>query len=424
MSQSTVGPLSRRRARTFAALKQRNFRIFFAGQAVSAIGMWMEALGESLLVLHLTDGDGRAVGLIAALHFLPMLVLGPWAGAVVDRTDTFRLLQKTQVGLATTSGVLAVLVFTGAVNVWLVAVIAAATGLVSAFENPTRRSFIKELVPPSELPNAVGLNSSLIAAGRVIGPAIAGLTVGTLGYGMPFLLNAVSFGCVIVALARIDRTRLRRSTSVARDRGQVREGIRYAMGDPGVRLLLTSVAIVSTCAYNFPTLLPLLATETFRSSEFVAGLLFAVCGTGALIGSLYTAGRAELTEAYHLRASVGFGLAMLAVGATPTVTWSVLPLVLLGLAAGAFIGSGNALIQVRVAPAMTGRVLALYSVVFLGSTAVGAPVVGFISELASPRVAFAYGGVMALVAAAWGGRHVRRNREYLHASGDAGRSVV
>ena len=394
---------------TFASFRVRNFRLFFMGQGISQIGNWLTLIAQTLLVLDLT-GDGVAVGLLGACQFAPVLILGAWAGLVADRSDKRRLLFIVQVGAMAQSFVLAGLAFMDEPPLAAIYVVAAFGGLCMAFDNPARRAFVVEMVPEDMVHNAVSLNSAMMTSSRVIGPALGGLLITTVGYGWAFALDGFSYLAVLVGLWLMRTEDLRPSTPAPRGKGQVREGLRYVRRTPVLFVPLVMMLFVGTLAFNFQVTLPLLVTRTFDRSKVAFTVLFSVISLGSLVGALWTARRRTIGVADVIRASLGFGLALLALAMAPTVAWAFPLGFVLGMTSIGFLTASTAIVQTEAAPEMRGRVLALQAMVFLGSTPIGGPIVGAIAEYVGPRWAVAVGGLAALGAAAWGTLALRDQR--------------
>lgn len=394
---------------TFASFRVRNFRLFFMGQGISQIGNWLTLIAQTLLVLDLT-GDGVAVGLLVACQFAPVLILGAWAGLVADRSDKRRLLFIVQVGAMAQSFVLAGLAFMDEPPLAAIYVVAAFGGLCMAFDNPARRAFVVEMVPEDMVHNAVSLNSAMMTSSRVIGPALGGLLITTVGYGWAFALDGFSYIAVLVGLWLMRTEDLRPSTPAPRGKGQVREGLRYVRRTPVLFVPLVMMLFVGTLAFNFQVTLPLLVTRTFDRSKVAFTVLFSVISLGSLVGALWTARRRTIGVADVIRASLGFGLALLALAMAPTVAWAFPLGFVLGMTSIGFLTASTAIVQTEAAPEMRGRVLALQAMVFLGSTPIGGPIVGAIAEYVGPRWAVAVGGLAALGAAAWGALALRDQR--------------
>ncbi len=386
---------------TFASMRVRNFRLFFVGQGLSQIGNWMTLVAQTLLVLHLTD-SGVALGVLAAAQFGPVLLLGPWAGLVADRSDKKRLLMLVQSVSMVQSLGLAALVFAGTPPVWAVYALASVGGITIAFDNPARRAFVVEMVDDARVANAVGLNTTMMTASRIVGPAAAGLLVATAGFGWAFLVDGLSYVAVLASLAMIRRSELRPVPQTPKGRGQVREGLRYVRGEPALFVPLVMMAVVGTLAFNFSTVLPLFATRDMGGDDGTYTLLFTVLSVGALVGALIAARRATVTVRTVGWSAVSFGIALFALALAPGM-WAAIPVALVvGAASVGFLTSSTAIVQLEAVATMRGRVLALQAMLFLGSTPIGGPVVGWLSEELGARAGILVGAAGTLLAGAWG----------------------
>ena len=392
---------------TFAALHVRNYRLYFAGQGVSLVGTWMQSVALSWLAFELSH-SGTVIGLVLAMQFLPVLLFGAYGGLIADRTAKRPLLIATQTALGSLALLLGVLTVTHAVRLWMVFVIAGLLGTVQAADAPTRQTFVMEMVGGERVQNAVSLNSVLTNASRAVGPAIAGGAIATVGVGVCFLANAVSFLAVLAALALIRTGELHPAPPVAHEPGQLRAGFHYVRTTAGLLVPLVMMALIGTLAYEFPVVLPLLAHQTLHGGADVFGFLTSAMGAGAVAGGLVIAtvgitGLAPLTVA-----ALGFGLAILAAAIVPTLATELIALVLVGAASTAFMATGNSTLQLTSDPSFRGRVMALWSVTFQGSTPIGGPIIGAVSEYASPRFGLALGALACVVAAAVGASVLRR----------------
>lgn len=398
--------LSLAAGRTFSALGSRNYRLWFTGQMVSLAGTWMQSIAQAWLVLELT-GSGTLLGLVTALQFLPTLVAGPIAGVLVDRIPARRVLLVTQATGGLMALTLGLLTVTGLVQLWMVFLVAFLFGCSVAVDMPARQRFVVELVGPDDLPNAVTLNSVIVNAARVVGPGIGGVVIATAGVAPCFLLNAVSYGAVLVALLAMRPAEFHRQERAARGRGQLAQGLRYVRRTPTLFVPLVMMAVIGMLTYEFPVTLPLLARVDFAGGPEVFGSMTAAMGAGAVVGGLATASRRP-TDRRLIGSALAFGASVLALAAAPTlpVAMAVLPVV--GATSVVFIATANSTLQLRTRPAFRGRVMALYGVAFIGSTPLGGPLVGFVGEHVGARVALAGGGVAALLAAGLGGLALRR----------------
>jgi MFS family permease len=360
----------------------------------------MQTIAEMWLVLQLTH-SGVAVGIAAALQFAPMLIGGAWGGLIADRMPKRRLLIATQTAMALPALALLALTATGAIELWMLLALIFARGAVNAVDNPARQAFLVELVGPDRLVNAVSLGSALVNCARTIGPAIAGIVIATAGVAPCFAINAISFAAMILALRGMDTTALRPSPPAARRPGQVRSALRYVRATPELRIPLALMAVVGTFTFNFQTLLPLLATFGFGGGAGAYATLTTAMGLGAIAGAIANGARSRIRPALLAGAAAAFGTLVVAAALAPTIALAALALVPVGAASVIFAASVNSFLQLAVAPHMRGRVMALYSVVFLGSTPIGGPLMGWIAGTAGPRAALAVGGLVALGAAAW-----------------------
>jgi MFS family permease len=413
-----VNGLGRLLGHTFDSLRIRNYRLYFAGQVVSVSGSWMQRVAQAWLVYHLS-GSGLALGVVTGLQFLPVLVAGAWGGVLADRFDKRRLLLLTQTAMGLLALALGLLTISGLVQLWMVYLLALALGVVTASDNPARQAFVMELVGRSHVMNAVSLNSAVFTLARIVGPAVAGLLINAVGTGWCFLVNALSFGGVLVALAAMRRQELLPWEPSDRSRGGVLEGLRYAWSSLDLRVPLLLMAVVGTLALNFSVILPLMASQTFHGDAGTYGLLFSTLGVGSLLGALITAGRREPSRRLLLLSLLAFGLFMLAAAVAPSLWLELAMLVPLGVAAVIFQATSNSTLQVNTDPALRGRVMALYSVVFMGTTPIGAPIVGLVSQAAGPRAGLALGGAAVLLTVAafglWSARRARRGEGQLPA---------
>jgi MFS family permease len=386
---------------TFSSLKYRNFRLFFSGQIISQVGNWLTLVAQTLLVFKLTN-SGLMVGLLTGCQFAPVLLFGAWAGLVADRSDKRRLLMIVQTFAMVQSFALAGLAFMGNPPVAAIFAVAFCGGVATAFDNPARRAFVVEMVPETNVQNAVSLNSALMTSSRIVGPALAGLLISTVGYGWCFTADALSYIAVLVALWMMRPADLRRPPVAKRGKGQVREGLRYVRTVPDLWIPLVMMAIIGTLSFNFQVVLPLFATRTFGGDAATFTLLLSVISVGSLTGALLTARRKTVELRHVIVAAAGFGVSMLALAAVPTLALAFPVAVVMGFVSIAFMTASTAIVQVRSDPSMRGRVLALQAIVFLGSTPIGGPIVGAISQELGARAGLVVGGLAGLAAAGWG----------------------
>lgn len=392
MSLSERGP-----SRTFAALKVRNFRLYFVGQLISVSGTWMQSVAQGWLVLQLTHSSVD-LGIAVALQYVPMLFLGSYGGLVADRHEKRRILYFTQSAAGLLALLLGVLVSTHHADVYTVYAIAFGLGFVNLFDTPTRQAFVQEMVGRDLIANAVSLNSVLMNSGRLIGPGIAAGFIAVVGTAACFYANAVSFLAVLIALVLMHRAEFLPMRTVEREKGQLRHGLRYAFATPLLRNVIIAVAVVGTFAYNFTVTLPLLATTTFHEhSATNYGLLMGAMGFGAVIGGLLVARRSRPTMSMLTAMLLLFGACMSLVAFAPTVVLAEIAMIPTGAFSIALISTANSLLQLNSTDFMRGRVMSLYAIAFLGTTPIGAPIVGAIVDWSNPRVGIFLGASSALV---------------------------
>jgi MFS family permease len=384
--------------RSVSSLSVPNYRRYFFGQVVSVSGNWMQIVAEVWLVLKLT-GSGTAVGVVAALQFLPILLFGAFGGMLADRVPKRELLMVTQAAMAVPALSLFALYATGAVEPWMVFALVFLRGTVNSIDNPTRQSFAIEMVGADRVVNAVSLNSVVIHASRIAGPAVAGVVISLWGVGPCFVINAASFIAMLVALRAMDPAELESAPVVPRERGALRAAVRYVRATPSLRVPLMMMALVGTLSFNFIVLLPLLARFSFDgAASSYAGLMTAM-GVGSVVGALATGARGRVSDRLLIVSSALFGALILLLALAPTIAVAAVILVPLGAASVTFAAGVNSVLQLAVSPEMRGRVMALYSMVFLGSTPIGGPLSGWLAETWSPRLALLVGGIAAVAAA-------------------------
>jgi MFS family permease len=382
--------------RMFSSLQVHNYRLYLGGQAVSLSGTWMQSVAQGWLVLELT-GSGTAIGLVLALQFLPVLFFGPLGGVIADRFDKRHILLVTQAAAGTLATTLGLLVLSDVVRLWMVYVLATGLGFVNLVDNPTRQTFIFEMVGPHQLTNAVSLHSVLVNVARVVGPAVAGALILTLGMAPCFLINGASYLAVIIALAAMRVTELRPGPRQPRRRGQLREGLRYVRTTPALFTPLLMMAVIGTLTYEFQVILPLLARFTFGGDAGTYSTMTACMGAGAVVGGLLTAAAGRRRPTALALAAIAFGAVQIAAAWAPHLWVALGLLVLVGAASISFLSLGNATLQLASAPEMRGRVMALWAVAFMGTTPVGGPLIGWIAERLGPRYGLGIGGLAALL---------------------------
>ncbi|HWS45333.1 MAG TPA: MFS transporter [Acidimicrobiia bacterium] len=388
---------------TFSSLRNRNYRLYFIGQVISVSGTWMQRLAQAWLILRLTHNNGVALGIESGLQFLPMLLFGAWGGVIADRVDKRRLMYCTQAAAGLLALGLGLIVAAGAATVGIVYVFSVLLGFTNVFDNPARQTFVIEMVGRDELPNAVGLNSVVMNASRVVGPAIGGIVIELVGLAPCFFLNAASFVAVIIALWMMHGEELHSVPTVPRAKGQLREGFRYMWSEKVVRTPLLMMAVIGTLAFNFQVIIPLMSTGTFGLGAGGFGGLTAVMGVGAVLGGLAAASTRDVSYRRLLVLTFAMGVTICGAAIAPTLLLEIVALFCMGAASFAFIATANSTLQLTSRPDMRGRVMAIYGIAFLGSTPVGAPIIGWVCAQWGPRVGFAVGGVATLLsgAAAW-----------------------
>jgi MFS family permease len=385
--------------RSFSSLGVPNYRRYFAGQLVSLSGNWTQVFAEMWLILTLT-GSGVAVGVTSALQFLPILLFGAWGGLLADRFPKRRLLIATQSLMALPALALWGLTASGSVEPWMVYVLVFARGSVNSIDNPTRQSFAIEMVGSDRLVNAVSLNSVIIHSARIVGPATAGIVIATVGVGTCFLLNALTFAAMIVALRGMDPAQLSPAPIARREPGALRAALRYVRSTPDLAIPLGMMVLVGTLGFNFSVILPLLARFSFDGDASTYTALAVAMGAGSVLGALTMGARGRVGPRLLVASSLGFGVLALLAAAAPTLPLEMLMLVPLGAVTVTFAAGVNSALQLAVAPEMRGRVMALYSMVFLGSAPIGAPLAGWLAEAIDPRASLVLAAASALVAAA------------------------
>ena len=387
---------------TFRSLHNANYRRYAAGGVVSNTGTWMQRVAQDWLVLQLTASSAVALGITTGLQFLPFLLLSPFAGLVADRIPKRRLLQLTNVGMAVPALLLGLLAVTGTAQIWHVYVLATALGVASAFDAPARQSFVSEIVDADDLTNAVGLNSASFNAARLVGPAVAGVLIAALGGGVVatgwvILANSLSYIAPILTLRSMDGALLHSPEPMRREPGQLRAGVSYVLGRPDLLLILAIVFFTGTFGLNFQMTSALMATEVFGKGATEYGLLGTFLAVGSLTGSLVAARRGRVRHRLVVGAALTFAVVEIAAGLMPTYLTFALMTPLLGLAALTMITAANTFMQLHTEPGMRGRVMALYMMIFIGGTPLGAPFIGWIGDVAGARWTLLIGGIVTFV---------------------------
>ena len=378
-----------------SSLRQRNYRLFFFGQLVSVAGTWMQTVAQSFLVLDLTH-SGTQLGLTSAARFLPMFLFGPIGGVFADRMDRKRVLYLTQSLSGLLAAVFAVTVATHSIRLWIVYLLAIALGFVNVFDNPARQSFISEMVSAQDLPNAVTLNSVAMNMARVFGAALGGVIAAAIGLALCFTFNALSFAAVLVSLAAMRTSELFPGKRVTKQKGQVRQGLRYVRSTPELLIPLVMIAVIGTLAWEFQVSLPLMASNVFHGGAASYGVMASVMGAGAVVGGLISAARSRPRARALCLAAVGWGIAILAAAVAPSMALELAALVFVGYGSITFNSLAKTTLQLAAKPEMRGRVMALWALAWLGSTPIGGPIVGWAGQAIGARWALVIGGVAAL----------------------------
>lgn len=386
-------------SRTFRSLRVRNYRLFAAGQLVSLTGTWMQRVGQDWLVLRLSHNSGTAIGITTALQFLPLLLFGLHGGLIADRFSKRKLLVGTQVSMGLVALGLGLSDLLGAASLSQVYLFAFLLGCATAVDNPTRQSFVSELVGGDELPNAVGLNSATFNAARIIGPAIAGLMIDGIGTAWVFLGNAASFIAVIAGLLAMRPADLFSAPRLRVVRGSLRDGLSYVRHRRELLIPIVMVGIVGTFGFNFQITLALMDKTVLHRGAGTFGLLSSLLAAGSLVGALAGARRERPTTRLVVVAALIFGICEIVAGFMPSLGTLAIVLVPTGAAALTFATAANSSVQLASTPAMRGRVMGLYMLVFAGGTPVGAPFVGWLSGRFGARYGLVLGGVVSAMAA-------------------------
>ncbi|HEY9438487.1 MAG TPA: MFS transporter [Streptomyces sp.] len=383
---------------TFSSLKIRNYRLFATGAVISNTGTWMARITQDWLVLSLT-GSAAAVGITTALQFLPMLLFGLYGGVITDRFAKRRILLISQAALGLCGLALAALTLSGIVTVWHVYLIAFLLGMVTVVDNPARQAFVSEMVGPAQLRNAVSLNSANFQSARLMGPAVAGVLITTVGSGWAFLFNGLSFGAPLIGLMMMRPAEFHASMTVKRAKGQLREGLRYVSGRPELLWPIVLVGFVGTFGFNFPIFLTAFADDIFDGGAGMYSFFNILMASGSLAGALLAARRRSSRLRMLVAAGTAFGLLEIAAAVSPSVwLFSVLlvPIGMIGLTTNII---ANTSVQMAADPEMRGRVMSLYMMVFAGGTPVGAPIVGWLSDVYGVRTGMIVGGALSMAAA-------------------------
>ncbi len=383
--------------RTFAALKIRNFKLFIIGQSISLSGTWIQTIALSWLVLQLTH-SGTKLGLVIAAQFLPILIFGVWGGVVADRFDKKHILYFTQSAAGILALVLGLIVAFHIVQLWMVYLLAIGLGFVNAIDMPARQSFVIEMVGGEYLKNAITLNSTMVNMARLIGPTFAGILIASTNTASCFIINAISYIAVLIALHTMRDNELKKAKISQKRPGQIRAGFKYIMEVPELKVTLLMMLIIGTFAYEFPVIFPLFATITIHGNASTYSAMMAATGIGAIFGGLYTAGQSNTSIRQIIYVAIFFGFSIILAAIMPSLITVLLILIIVGALSVLFIALGNTTLQLLSLPEMRGRVMSFWAVAFAGTTPIGGPIIGYISDHSNPRIGLAVGGVSSILA--------------------------
>jgi MFS family permease len=396
---------------TFRSLRGYNYRVWAGGAIVSNIGTWMQRTAQDWIVLTvLTQHNATAVGIVMSLQFGPMALLLPFTGFAADHWDRRKLLVATQGTMGALALGLGLLTVTGVVQLWHVYVFALLLGCATAFDAPARQTFVSELVGEADLSNAVALNSTSFNAGRLIGPAIAGLLIAAVGSGWVFLINAASYVAVLVSLRLLRVHELHRGARAPRKPGSLVEGFRYVRQRPDLRAVLLMLFLIGTFGLNFPIYLSTMSVTVFHAGSREYGLLTSTMAIGSVIGALMSARRARPKAAVLIGGALLFGVGTAAAAAMPNYWLFGIVLVLVGVSVQTFNTTSNATVQLSTDPEMRGRVMAILMAIALGGTPLGAPFVGWVADRFGARWSLGVGAASGILAAVVGIHYFVKHR--------------
>lgn len=384
----------------FRSLAGVNYRIWAAGALVSNVGTWMQRTAQDWIVLtQLTHNNAAAVGFVMALQFGPQLLLLPVTGWAADHLDRRKLLMATQGAMGLLGLGLGLLTVTGVVELWHVYVFALLLGVVAAFDAPARQTFVSELVAGPNLSNAVALNSASFNAARLLGPAVAGLLVAAVGAGWVFLINAATFGAVLLSLLTLRREQLYRQERARRTRGGLVEGFRYVRTRPDIMVILVMVFLIGTFGLNFPIFISTMSVTVFHQGAGEYGILSSVMAIGSVVGALLSARRERPRVALLFVGAALFGAGCALAAVMPTYWLFAIALILVGVSSQTLMTTANGTVQMTTDPVLRGRVMAIYMAIFMGGTPIGAPIVGWVADTFGPRWAMGVGAASGFAAA-------------------------
>jgi len=395
---------------TFRALRNRNYRLFWFGQVVSSVGTWMQSIALAWLVLRLTNSP-LALGLVITFQTLPVLFLALFGGVVADRVPKRRLLLVTQSAMALQATALAVLVGFGHANLIAIYGLAAVLGIATALDNPSRQAFVKEMVGPEDVPNAVALNSIVFNTARLIGPALGGLTIAVIGVAGCFTVNAISFLAVIGGLLLMRPREFHELPRPPRGRvlGQIAEGVRYSVRTPDIAVIMLLMAVIGTFGYNFTVILPLIARYVLHAGPVGFGALTSSMAVGSLAAAFGIAYSGRVSQRTLLVGAGGFSVLLAGLALSNMWPTTIVVLVALGLFSIVFTATANSRLQILTPPQLRGRVMSLYTLLFMGSTPIGSLIVGAMADHQGVRPALAEVAVLCVLGTAAGLAYVRRH---------------
>ncbi len=406
---------------TFRSLQSFNYRTWAVGAIISNVGTWMQRTAQDWIVLtQLSRHNATAVGIVMALQFGPQLLLLPLTGLAADRLDRRKLLMATQAAMGVLALGLGVLTITGLVRLWHVYVFAFLLGCVTAFDAPSRQTFVSDLVPGRDLSNAVALNSASFNAARMLGPAIAGVLIAAVGSGWVFVLNAVSFVAVLVSLGMLRVAELHDRDRRSASRGSLVDGFRYVWKRPDLAAVLTMFFLIGTFGLNFPIFISTMSVTVFHGGPSRYGLLTSAMAVGSVTGALLSARRARPRITVLIGGAGVFGVGLVLAAISPSYALFGVALSLVGLAAQTFTTTANGAVQLSTEPAMRGRVIAIMLAIALGGTPIGAPIVGWVVDTFGPRWALGVGAASGVCAALVGITYLARHRHLRVVQGTRG----
>lgn len=398
--------------KTFGSLLVRNYRLYFIGQVISLCGTWMQTIGQGLLVLKLT-GSGTTLGIVTALQYLPILLFGPFGGVIADKYSKRKLLYFTQASSGVLALILGILVITNTAQVWMIELLALGLGFINTIDNPTRQTFLLEMVGKEKLQNAVVMNSTEVSFTRIIGPALAAILIAAFGIGICFLINAFSYIAVLFVLFFMNTKEFflhEKKSTKQNPLIELKQGFAYVASSPILKNTLIMMAIIGTLTYEFQVILPLFATFTFHNQTTGYAILTSAMGIGAVIGGLSLGGRNKISSRMLISAAIFLGISLLSVSISPTLEIATLTMVFAGICSINFISLANTTLQLSSTHEMRGRVMSLWTMAFLGSTPIGGPIIGFVGEHFGARWGLAIGGLAAIAAGGFGILAQRRER--------------